>query len=319
MQISALTDIVEGTLLNSPSISFITQIHTNVKKVNDGDAFFAKNVDDIEKAKQNGAFAIITDFMPEIDDQEIAWIKVESLNKSITNILRYNLLKYTIEFIYVDKVMYNLLQLFKTREMSNILLLSDDIYNDFETINNIESSMMVFSTHEELLEKISPNVINFKIKEYEVKNLTVNSLFETSFSYKEKYFDKVKIPSLYLNHLLSLMELFDYKLDLRKLSSLELFSPIFINKSNQIVPFGQTNRFIIANKDEDISRMEINYLNEAYSYGKITVLDGSILSCEDIFENTKAQSYNALYIKGQDKTAIIEILEKNYFVDKLFN
>ena len=56
MQISALTDIVEGKLLNSPSISFITQTHTNIKKVNEGDAFFAQNQIEIELSYKKRCF-----------------------------------------------------------------------------------------------------------------------------------------------------------------------------------------------------------------------------------------------------------------------
>lgn len=309
---------MEGELLNSPSISFITQIHTNVKKVNDGDAFFAKNEEQIPLAIKRGAFAVITDFEPEISDNEIAWIKVDELKKGITNILRYNLLKYTVEFIHVDKIFFSLLKTFKTRDMDNIHLLSNDIYDDFETINNIESSIMVFSTQKELLEKISPKTISCEIKEYKVNNLINSSLFETSFSYKNSYFDKVKIPYVYLNHLIGVLELFDYKVDLKRLSGLELFSPIFINKSCQIVPFGQTNRFILANKDKEICDIEIDYLKEFYSYANIKIVSCDTMSDQELYEEIKINNYNALYCIGKDITFIHELLEQNDNIDKLF-
>lgn len=318
MKITVLCDIVEGKLLNSPSISFITQIHTNVKKVNDGDAFFAKNQDQIQKAVLRGAFAIISGFEPEIIDKEIAWIKVDNLKKAITNTLRYNLLKYTVEFIYIPKAAYHLLKTLKTRDMENIHLLSDDIYDDFETINGIENSIMVFSTQKNLLEKISPNVIEFQTKKYDIKNLNNSSLFETSFSYNGKYFDKIKIPYLYLNDLLSLMELFEYNLDLKRLNSFDLFTPIFINKSCQIVSFGQTNRFILANCDEDICKLEIEYLKKFYSYANIKIIDCSFLSDDDIFNEIKINNYNALYCIKKDISSINNLLEQNDNTAKLF-
>lgn len=319
MKISALTDIVEGELLNSPSISFITQIHTNVKKVNDGDAFFAKNETQITTALKRGAFAIITDFKTEILDNEIAWIKVDNLKKAITNILRYNLLKHTVEFIYINQSSYHILKSLKTRDMDNIYLLSNDIYNDFEAVNSIENPIMVFSTQKKLLNNISPNVIEFLNKEkHDVQNLNISSLFETSFSYKNRYFDKIKIPYLYLNDLLSLLELFNYKLDLKRLNSLDLFSPVFINKTAQIVNFGQTSRFIIANKDNNICNLEIEYLKKYYSYASIKIIDCQSYSEQELYSEIKTDNYNALYCIGKDIQYIKELLEKNSNIQNLF-
>ena len=54
MQISSILDIVDGSLLNSPSISFIYSIKTNVSKVKEGDLFLARNLDEIQQAIKNG-------------------------------------------------------------------------------------------------------------------------------------------------------------------------------------------------------------------------------------------------------------------------
>ena len=50
MQISSLIDIIDGRLLNHPSISFIYSFKTDPSKVKEGDLFIAKNLDDIECA-----------------------------------------------------------------------------------------------------------------------------------------------------------------------------------------------------------------------------------------------------------------------------
>ena len=77
MQISSILDIVDGSLLNSPSISFIYSIKTNVLKVKEGDLFIAKDLTEIELAIKNGAFAILIENNAPIIDNEIAWIKVK--------------------------------------------------------------------------------------------------------------------------------------------------------------------------------------------------------------------------------------------------
>lgn len=317
MQISALTDIVEGKLLNSPSISFITQTHTNIKKINEGDAFFAKNEEDIEHAIKKGAFAIILDFHSEIIDTEIAWIKVESFHKAASNILRYKLLEHKNKFIYTNKIFFNLLNIFKNKELANVILLQNDLTKDFEVLNALESEKLIFGTNLQLLNEISGDVMILENEQFEILNLTSHSLFETSFSHKDKFFDKIKLPTVYINDLLQQLELFNYQLDLKKLNNFNLFKPVFLNKSRQIVPYGQTNRFILANKDQDIARIEIDYLREYYSYGDIQIVDTLGLSDDEIFYKIKSTDCNALYCKNITIDEIISILERNHKIDTL--
>ena len=318
MQISALTDIVEGKLLNSPAISFVTQIHINHKKVNDGDAFFATNELDINKALNNGAFAIIVDFTPNIIDYEIAWIKVDNLTKAIKNILRYKLLKNNIEYIHVDKVFFKFLQIFKTKDLDNIVLLSPDISTNFEILNNIDDDKVVFGTDFKFLKAICAHISTFHSRQYDIQNLTTHSLFETSFSYKDKFFDRLKLPVLYVHHLIQILEVFHYNLDLKKLNNFDFFKPIFINKSTQIVQYGQTNRFILAHKDIDISNIEIDFIKEFYSYANIKIIDSDNYTKDELLDEIKDINYNALYIKGLDIKNIIQILEQNNNISKLF-
>jgi len=317
MQISALTDIVEGKLLNSPSISFITQSHTNIKKVNEGDAFFAQNQSDIEEAIKKGAFAIILDFDTEIIDNEIAWIRVDSFHKSISNILRYKLLEHKNKFIKTNKIFFNLLSIFKNKELANVILLQNDLIKDFEVLNSLENEKLIFGTNLQLLNAISGDVMILENEQFEILNLTNHSLFETSFSHKDKFFDKIKLPTVYINDLLQQLELFNYHLDLKKLNNFNLFKPVFLNKSKQIVPYGQTNRFVLASHDEDIADIEIKYLYEHYGYGEVKILDTKGLSDDEIFYNIKTLNFNALYCRNSSIDNIITILEKNHKIDTL--
>ena len=319
MKISALTDIVEGELLNSPAISFVTQIHTDLTKVNDGDAYFTNNQDDLKTAIKKGIFAIIVDFIPDISDNEIAWIKVDNLTKAKTNILRYKLLQKKTVSIHIDTIFNQLLNLFKTKEfIEKTLILTDNIDKDFEALNNFENNKTIFSTNLNFLEAISPNVNRLTYKSYDIKNFTIHSLFEISFSYKDRFFEKIKLPKVYLNHFLQIMELFEYKLDLKRLNHFELFKPIFINKSVQIVQMGQTNRFILANTNEDVSNLEIEYLKEFYNYAIIKIIDITSFNDDEIFLELKKLDFNALYLKGTDIKHINKILEQNNNLEKLF-
>jgi ferrochelatase len=317
MQISALTDIVEGKLLNSPSISFITQTHTNIKKVNEGDAFFAQNEIEIKEAIKKGAFAIIIDFEATVTDNEIAWIKVDSFSRAVSNVLRYKLLEHKNKFIKTNKVFFNLLNIFKTKDLSDVILLQNNLIKDFEVLNALENEKLIFGTDLQLLNSISGDVMILGDKQYSIQNLTSHSLFETSFSHKETFFDKIKLPTVYINDLLQQLELFEYKLDLKKLHNFNLFKPVFVNKSKQIVPYGQTNRFILASIDDDIADIEISYLQKHYSYGNIQILETNYLTDDDIYQSIKQLDFNALYCKNSTIENIISILEKNHQIDTL--
>jgi len=317
LQITALTDIVEGELLNTPAISFITQIHTNLSRVNEGDAYFALNDEDASKAIKRGAFAIIVDYSANIIDEEIAWIKSENITKSISNVLRYKLLNQRVQYIHTNKIFFKLLNIFKSKELSYVVTLSNSLSQNFELLNYDDKDKIIFGTDINFLNAIGTNILSLKSENYDIKNLTSHSLFETSFSYKDKFFDKIKLPTVYINDLLQQLELFEYKLDLKKLNSFDLFRPVFINKSSQIVSYGQTNRFILANKDIEICDIEIDYLKKHYKYGQIKTLDINSSSKNDIFEQIKNLEFNCLYIIGYDIKDIIKILEENYKEDKL--
>lgn len=317
MQISSLTDIVEGTLLNTPAISFITQSHIDINNINEGDAFFTAQQSDINTAISKGVFAIIVDFEPEILDNEIAWIKVDNLDKAITNILRYKLLEYDIKYVQTNRIFFTFLELFKTKDMTDVFLLKDDFFDDFEKLNKTNSAKIIFGTNLNFMNDISGDVVSLKTIPYEIQNLTSHTLFETSFSYQDKFFSRLKIPTSYINELIQQLELFDYRVDLKRLNNFELFKPLFINKSNQIVSHGQTNRFILASIDLEICNIDIEYLYKYYSYANIKVVDTKELTEDDIFLIIKNMEFNALYFKGICIKQIATILKKKYSVDSL--
>jgi ferrochelatase len=112
VQITSILDIVDGRLLNHPSISFIYSIKTNPKKVKEGDLFIVKDDEDIPKAIENGAFAIIVDKEVSISDNEIAWIFVESMNDAIVKLVRYLLSNKRLNAFYCNNVSYDLFKIF---------------------------------------------------------------------------------------------------------------------------------------------------------------------------------------------------------------
>ena len=79
MKISSIVDIVDGELLNSPSISFINNISSDAKKVKTSDMFIAKNIEDLQIAIANGAYAVI--FEKDLDIETLITARKRSKEK----------------------------------------------------------------------------------------------------------------------------------------------------------------------------------------------------------------------------------------------
>ena len=163
MQISSLIDIVGGKVLFKPLISFITQIHTNPSKINEGDLFIAFNYEDIPLAVQNGAFAILFSDSIEILDKEIAWIRVENLEYSVGKLLRFILSNKNITSIYCDDISFEFLTIFSSLNQ-NIMLLSNDIKYDFELLKNIDNKILCTTNYQYI------NILSASTKQLVINN-----------------------------------------------------------------------------------------------------------------------------------------------------
>ena len=307
MQISSIVDIVGGELLNLPSISFVTQIHTNINKINEGDLFIATCQEDIDIALSNGAFAIIFDFKCWMNDTEIAWIKVDNIKLSAIKLLRFLLSTRTIKSNYCDNISFDLLNIFSSKEQNYIFLLDDIIY-DFELINKDLNINHIFSRNKEYIQSLLPLSKKFAVLSHNINNLIKHSLFTTTFSFNDQLFQKIKLSSLFIDQFLSAVKFYNYDIDLTKLKYFQHFKPIFINKYGEIVEFGKSNKFIIAKENQ--TKEEILFLKKEYSYANIMIID-ELQNDSELFQIIKKSDANAIYIVGKSATYIENLLSNS--------
>ena len=180
-----------------------------------------------------------------------------------------------------------------------MLLLSNDLSNNFETIETINSNTIIMSDDLKFLEAIGSNIVKIFTQQFHIENPIIHSIFETTFTYNKQYFHKIKLPYLYINDFLTLAKYFNSNIDTDKLSHFTVLKPLFITNLLHIVPFGQTNRFILSNQDKQIAQQEIDYIQQYYKYGQIK----TIIYKDDILnliDNIKKLDYNLLYIQNID-------------------
>ena len=332
MQISSILDIVDGSLLNSPSISFIYSIKTNALKVKEGDLFIAKNINEIDLAIRNGAFAIIFDTNVPIIDNEIAWIKVKNIDISIIKLIRFKLAIKNIEAFYCNKIIYDLLKIYSTHFSKNIRLVPNKLENTFRFIDEIEDNDILISCNKNILDNIYPKNKDFDHinKLNEIDNLIEHSLFETSFSYENVYFSRLKISSLYIRDFLKVFNFFKQNLDLTKLKSFYNFKPLFLDRNLNLVEFGKSDKFIICQNNEDLYENEIYYMKKQYKYAKNIFITSSYIDylskdeqilmtdIEQLKPILRKLKFNGIYILGFNYNEVYEYLIKSENIQTLF-
>ena len=330
MQITSILDIVDGRLLNHPSISFIYSIKTNPKKVREGDLFIVKNDEDIPTAIENGAFAIVVDKEVSISDNEIAWIFVESINDAIVKLVRYLLSNKRLNAFYCNNVSYDLFKiLLKTTVHTNIKIVPKDLTKFFKLIDEIEENDTIISSDKNILDNIYPVNFNFNTKDYEIKNLIEHSIFETSFSFQERYFSKIKISSLYITEFLDVYSYLGFDADLNKLRKFHNLKPIFVDKLINHTDYGRSDKFLIAQDNDELILKEVKYLEKKYNYAKVIYLTTKeiddnrdidytfINSLSDLKEFLKKNSFNAVYFIGVSYDELYEQVSKEANVPSL--
>lgn len=331
MKISSLVDIISGELINSPAISSIYSFKADAKKVIEADLFFAKNEDEANIAIEYGAFAIVFENDFKIKDEDIAYIKVDNLELAMKKTIRYKFSNLNLKAFYCTKPTFDLLRIY--RNSNEYFLIYEDISHTFRFLDNIEENSTIFCHDLENLKSIYPKYENFeqKIDKKNIKNLIEHSLFETTFSYKDRYFYRLKLPSLYIDNFLNIflyLSKEDKELDFSKLKYFYNTKPIFIDKNLQIVEFGKSNKFIICQNSLELIENEAIYIQKKYNYAKTTYLCNKkfldlsditkISSLDEIKTALQTVDFNCLYLIGFSYKETLEHLQKEKELESLF-
>jgi ferrochelatase len=310
VKITSILDIIDGKLLNSPSISFIYSFKTNVSKVKEGDLFIAYNLDDVQIAIDKGAFAIITQNVYPITDKEIAWIRTDNLDFSLIKLIRYKFAHFNLSAFYCKDISYEFIKTLSSLSSKNIKLLPKEIKNFVSCIDDINDETIIVSNDTKVLNKIYPNNSDFEKENFLISNLVEHSMFEVSFTYKDNYFQRIKIPSIYIEEFLRVYTFLDIKeFDDSRLKNFNFFKPMFLDKNLDIVEFGKSDKFIISQNKISLIKKETNYLKSKFTYGKIIYITSSYINLlpkdqiileelSEIKHILKNQLFNALYIVG---------------------
>jgi len=311
MKISSLVDILGARLLNKPKVSAIYSIETKVNKVKEGSIFFAKDKSKISQAIKKGAFGIVLEELKDIQiqDKEIAWIEVTSLEESFIKLLRYRLSHLELEAFFCPSPIIELLKL-GVKNKENIFISKNmSVEEHFEKFSKTDKITRIFSDDKALLSKIYPQTIDFVLGDFSINNLIEHSLFKTSFSCNNDFFPKLNLASLYLGHFLSVYYFLEKDFDCSKLKKFPFLKARFIDKDFNNLEYGQGGRFFLNQESVQLSQNELSYIKMKYSYAKLDVISKKKLSnypfpyihendLKKLKKNLKAKDFSCIYFLG---------------------
>ncbi len=258
MKIETLINLVGGELLNSPFISEVTSFTDSVDSVTRGSCFFVTDGNDIEKAVEKGAYAIVSTEYETVTDAEIAWIKVASLQKTVTDIFRYENLQTTV--YYCDEITEEIIS--KMKADPNIIILKN--HHDLLESLNLNDKYLITSKREfsELAntEILLPQNINLEkrtlfISRYKTEEINLPYVYKDEFSRAVKFFEDNNLK---------------YSLDFK----IDRFKPVFIDYLFREAEYGESEKVLIKGiKNDRFFFRELNYLIENTKHAKTVIVN----------------------------------------------
>ena len=273
MRLENLLALTDGKLINDPFVKQFTNIEFDANRVKRGDLFVVSNEEDIEEAIVNGAYGILFDKPTQIRDNEIAWIKVDKIEDALKRLLRFRLIEKDIIAYECNEVILKLALQVMTEP--NFIALHGNITSIVKVLWDIEEkTTLLFCpllTPRELFTQIK------KIPSFSLHSITVmeQTLFESSFVYRDVFYERQVISPFFIPYLEELLHLFstlDISFRLKKFVPIDHFEAVFTNKKFEIKEFGTSDKVLIFEKNCDIVKSEIHYLQKQASWAKTIFL-----------------------------------------------
>ena len=245
MKIEDILNLTEGTLSNTPQVQAIESATVFHSKVEHGDLFFSSDQEEIDKAIENGAYAIVydNDNITRNDD-EIAWIKVTNLQLAAFKLIRYVIIKKEAQFFLLSEHELTFLKMIVTHK-TTIDFIANDWRKAFEQILNSDGTLYV-GTDKELMKLIKPDIQKL---EREVDGYPVfDTLFKTTFKVGGFVYQEKELIPFHLEYLLRVIhfcEANSLPYDVEKLRYTKHFTPVFIDGQLNTARAGQSDKVAI--------------------------------------------------------------------------
>ena len=263
MRIENLVRLINAKLVAKPQISSVDNFAINLKDVSLGSAFLSSDENEIYQAIESGAYAVIFDKKCEVKNNEIAYIKVDNLDKAKLRIAQFFAASNSVKNLFLRPVEKEIL---KNSTLSrNAKFLSknlDEVFIDF--INSKKGDIFLYDDLE-FLKEISPIYETLNL-ENNTKVLIDGSLFFLNFEYNDRIFN-LNLPQIFLPEVYSILDFADKNnvfIKFKDLRNIGHFESIFVDKFYNIKAFGESYRAFIVESDIELFLREVEFLKDKF-------------------------------------------------------
>lgn len=322
MKVDDILNLTEGILTSQPQIQAIESATVYFSKVEHGDLFFSSEQDEIDKAVENGAYAIIYDNDNIVrTDEEIAWIKVSDLKLAAFKLIRYVAIKKESKFFLLTPHEESFLKMVLLHK-GNISFIASDWRRAFEQILNSDDALFV-GTDKALMELIKPDVE--KMKENVDGYIISDTLFRSTFKVDNYVYQEKELVPFHLKHLLRVVDFckreeLPYSID--RIKYTRHFIPVFIDADLNSTKSSQSDKVaIFVDNIEDIERAR-EFIRHSNNWVKSIVLTPPKTKIPDIdrphwFESEeelreilKNTHFNYAFVYNADRNILNTIREE---------
>ncbi|MCF6330551.1 MAG: hypothetical protein L3I99_03270 [Sulfurimonas sp.] len=303
MRLENVLALTHASLINEPCVSDFNNIVFDVKKVNRGDLFIAINHDEINQAVQNGAYGIVFDKPTQIIDSEIAWIETKNIEDALKRLLRFRLIEKEVVVYECDEIILKLAMQCSTD--SNFIVVNGDIQKLYKNLWHIGNRSTLLFCSDLIDENLFVNIKSIPKNIIQKITIMEQTLFETSFIYENKFYERQLISPFFIPYLEKLFHLYrslKINFKLKKFTPIENFEAVFTNKKFEIKEFGSSDCVLIFEPNIKLVKQGMDYLQNRAPWANIIYI---------IPQTMKSNHLNTFIY--EQKNEIIDILKKNKF------
>ncbi|MDX1807930.1 MAG: hypothetical protein R3331_00185 [Sulfurospirillaceae bacterium] len=263
MRIEDITKIIDGKLQNFPSVDYINYFRINPDNIERGDLFLDVNnsTQNQKTAIENGAYAIVSENITNITDNEIAWIEVDSLRLACIKLSRYEFSRKNCSLLFLDDISEEIFHsIIKHKTYEKLL---PNVYKTLLIITKNGENVKYTCSDERLAHSIDP--VCDTIKDISsIQSFKPKSPFYSSFVYDEIFYQDIKIPNIFIKYFCKVVEFAkENKIlgDFHSASMSKHFVPVFTDSKLNKKEFGQATKAVIFEKNIDYIDLEMRYLH----------------------------------------------------------
>lgn len=324
MNLQNLTALVEGNLTNSPSITAFDDVSFEASKVRRGNLFVALKHEDIELAILNGAYGILFEKPTQITDQEIAWIKVASIDRALLRLLRFHIIEKSPQVFSCDQISLKLAAQILTP--NTLVVLDKPLREHIQELWRLEENQFILFSPKLIDASLFVDAKVISAVQSSTMNIVEQTLFETSFIYDDTYYERQLLSPFFIPYLEGVLQFFKQNslvYQLRNFTPIEHFQAVFTNIHFQVKEFGKSDKVLIFEPDFDLIKAQIKFLKQQANWAKLIYLipasrRDELQESEDVFVYESPWDIMQLLKEKQYHFALIaeqtaEILNSNVF------